>query len=97
MDPLAINTSTFTLKQGTNSFPGSVTYSGKTGTFTPSESLAAVTKYTATVNAGAKNYRGILWLLTLYGVSQPAAILQLLDQLVWSNSKLCYTCQISNK
>ena len=35
MDPLTINTSTFTLKKGTTTVPGTVTYSGTTATFTP--------------------------------------------------------------
>jgi hypothetical protein len=58
MDPLTINASTFILSQGTTSVPGTVTYSGKTGTFTPSGTLAAATKYTATVTTGAKSLTG---------------------------------------
>jgi hypothetical protein len=58
MDPLTINTSTFTLNQGTTAVSGTVAYSGTTATFTPSNNLAAVTTYTATITTGAKNLAG---------------------------------------
>src|SRR4030043_819555 len=40
MDPLTINTSTFTLQQGATAVSGTVAYSGTTATFTPSNTLA---------------------------------------------------------
>src|ERR1700690_913375 len=40
MDSSTINTSTFTLKQGTTAIRGVVTYTGMTATFSPSDSLA---------------------------------------------------------
>jgi len=58
MDPLTLNETTFTLKQGTTSVPGSVSYSGKTATFKPSAILAAATSYTATITTGAKSLTG---------------------------------------
>ena len=58
MDPLTINTSTFTLKQGSDLVPGTVTYSGTTATFTPTNTLAASTIYTATMTTGATSLTG---------------------------------------
>jgi hypothetical protein len=58
MDPLTINTSTFTLMQGTNEVSGIVNYSGVMATFTPTNILAAETVYTATITNGAKDLAG---------------------------------------
>jgi hypothetical protein len=64
MDPLTLNATTFTLRQGgTPSAPGSavagtVTYGGAAVTFTPAAALSANTLYTATVTTGAKNLAG---------------------------------------
>jgi len=58
MDPLTINTTTFTLKQGTTAVQGTVTYSVNTATFTPTNTLAASTVYTATMTTGAKTIAG---------------------------------------
>jgi hypothetical protein len=58
MDPATINNLTFTLKQGETLVPGTVTYSGKTATFTPTNTLAASTLYTATITTGAKSTIG---------------------------------------
>jgi len=58
MDPLTINNSTFFLKQGATTVPGTVTYSGNTAIFTPSSPLAAGTTYTATVTTGATSLTG---------------------------------------
>ena len=59
MDPSTINTSTFTLMQGTTPVAGTVTYSGLVATFTPSVYLAKNTKYTAMVSTGAKTLAGV--------------------------------------
>jgi hypothetical protein len=59
MDPETINGTTFTLKQGTNSISGVVTYTGTTASFTPAVNLNSNTVYTATVTNGAKNVAGI--------------------------------------
>jgi hypothetical protein len=58
MDPLTINTSTFTLKQGNTNVPGVVTYAGTTATFTPTNPLMAGTLYTATMTTGAETVTG---------------------------------------
>jgi hypothetical protein len=55
MDASTITTATFTLKQGTTSVSGFVSYSGKTATYAPSSNLAPNTVYTATVTTGAKD------------------------------------------
>jgi len=58
MDPLTINTSTLTLKKGSATVPGSVTYSGTTASFTSSNILTAGTTYTATLSDDAKDVAG---------------------------------------
>ena len=58
MDPSTINTSSFTLKQGTTAIAGSVSYLGTTATFMPSNILAAGTVYTATVTNSVKDIAG---------------------------------------
>lgn len=58
MDPATITTSTFTLKIGTTSVSGTVSYTGTTATFVPSSNLAASTAHTATVTTGAKDSQG---------------------------------------
>jgi len=55
MDPLTINSTTFTFKQGLTAVPGTVTYSGVNAVFTPTATLAANTLYTATITTGAKD------------------------------------------
>ena len=58
MDPATITASTFTLRQGTTSVPGTVSYAGTTATFAPSSDLAANGVHTATINTGAKDSSG---------------------------------------
>ncbi|HME56504.1 MAG TPA: ice-binding family protein [Candidatus Lokiarchaeia archaeon] len=58
MDPLTINTTTFTLKQGATPVSGVVTYSVVTAVFTPASNLSAGTPYTATITTGAKDLAG---------------------------------------
>jgi len=58
MDPATINSSTILVQQGTTNIPGTVTYSGTTATFTPTNSLLALTTYTVTVTTGAKTLAG---------------------------------------
>ena len=81
MNPLTINSSTFTLKQGTTAVNGTVTYSGTTASFTPTNTLAAGTSYTATMTTGAKSITGnslatnAIWNFTTGGsVSALAAV-----------------------
>jgi hypothetical protein len=58
MAPLTVNTSTFILKGGITSIPGTVVTSGNTSTFTPAASLEANTVYSATITKGAKDLSG---------------------------------------
>jgi hypothetical protein len=58
MDVATINTATFTLKQGTTTIPGTVSYLGNTASFNPTNSLVIGTVYTATITNGAKNTAG---------------------------------------
>jgi hypothetical protein len=58
MNSSTINSSTFTLKQGTTSVAGTVSYSGTTATFTPSAALAGGMVYTATITTGAQDLAG---------------------------------------
>ena len=58
MDPLTINATTFTVKQGATPVLGTITYTGTKASFTPAAPLAANTVYTATITTGAKNVAG---------------------------------------
>ncbi|MDO9579662.1 MAG: ice-binding family protein [Bacteroidales bacterium] len=83
MDPLTINTSTFTLKQGTTAVSGTVAYSGTTATFTPSNVLAPSITYTATITTGAKDLAGnalaanTVWSFTTAGATSGLAVVDL--------------------
>ena len=83
MDPATVNESTFTLYQGSNAVPGSVTYTGMTATFTPTNVLAAKTLYTATMTTGAKTATGnslasnSAWSFTTGGTSSTLAAVNL--------------------
>jgi hypothetical protein len=58
MNSTTINTTNFTLKQGSTAVTGTVAYSGTTATFTPSSALVANTVYTGTITTGAKDAAG---------------------------------------
>jgi len=58
MDPSSINTSTFLVKHGTTSIPGTVSYLDKKATFTPLTNLAILTEYSAEITTGAKTTSG---------------------------------------
>jgi hypothetical protein len=58
MDPATINSTTFTLKQGTSAVAGVVAYTGTTATFTSTANLSANKLYTATITTGAKDKTG---------------------------------------
>jgi len=60
MDPLTLNSSTFTLMQGSTSVAGTVTYAatGASASFNPSSGLTPSTTYTATVTTGATDAAG---------------------------------------
>jgi hypothetical protein len=59
MDPLTINATNFTLKQGTTAITGVVTYSGTTASFKPTNALVEGKTYTATITTAAKNAAGV--------------------------------------
>jgi hypothetical protein len=59
MDPLTINATNFTLKQGTTTITGIVTYSGSTASFKPTNALIEGKTYTATITTAAKNAAGV--------------------------------------
>lgn len=78
MDPLTLNGTTFTLKQGTTNIPGLVTYNGITASFNPTADLSSNTTYTARITTGAKNLAGVglasdyVWsFTTLNSISAP--------------------------
>jgi hypothetical protein len=58
MDPATITQASITLKQGTVSVAGTVTYSGTTARFTPSAALSAGKVYTGTVTTAVKDVAG---------------------------------------
>ena len=58
MDLSTLNGSTFTVKHGTYTVPGVITYAGTTVSFTPTL-LVADTDYTVTITTGAKSATGI--------------------------------------
>ncbi len=80
MDPLTINATTFTLKQGATTIAGVITYSGTTASFTPVTPLTLNTVYTATITTGAKNTVGTalasnyVWSFTTGSVTAPTVI-----------------------
>jgi methionine-rich copper-binding protein CopC len=58
LNATTVNSTTFTMKQGTTAITGNVTYSGSTASFTPSASLAYNTTYTGTITTGVKDVAG---------------------------------------
>lgn len=77
MNPLTLSATTYTVKQGTTSVLGTITYSGSTVTFTPSSPLTANKTYTGTITTGAKNVAGTalandyVWNFTTATVTPP--------------------------
>jgi hypothetical protein len=58
MNPLTLNATTFTVKQGTTTVLGAITYAGTMVSFTPAAPLAENKVYTVTITTGAKNLVG---------------------------------------
>jgi hypothetical protein len=58
MDPLTLSATTFTLKIETTAVEGTVSYTGTTASFTPSENLLSGVTYTASITTEAKNVKG---------------------------------------
>ena len=59
MDPSTFTATTFTLKQGTTTIAGAVTYSGSKASFKPTNPLLEGKIYTATITTGAKSATGV--------------------------------------
>lgn len=80
MDPLTLNGTTFTLKQGLTPIAGVVTYFGVTASFNPTVDLMPNTLYTATITTGAKNAAGTalaanyVWTFTTGSTAAPQVI-----------------------
>ncbi|MFV8345782.1 Ig-like domain-containing protein [Flavobacterium sp. ZB4P13] len=77
MNQATINATTFTLKQGTTSVAGSVSYNGTTAYFAPTAPLATNTLYTGTITTEVKNVQGTTiassytWTFTTGSVTAP--------------------------
>jgi hypothetical protein len=80
MDPTTLNSSTFTIRQGSNPVTGVITYNGNTATFTHVANFNPGTLYTATITTGAKNTFGApmaanyVWVFTTQGTTAPTVI-----------------------
>lgn len=83
MNTSTINTSTFTVKQGSVDIDGSVEYSDNKATFTADNSLMAATDYTATITTDAKSSTGMalaantVWNFTSGGSTEPLEVVDL--------------------
>ncbi|MEL7833718.1 Ig-like domain-containing protein [Fodinibius sp. Rm-B-1B1-1] len=58
LDPATVTTNTFRLQSSNGPISGSVSYSGTTATFTPDNSLADGTDFTATITNGIEDLNG---------------------------------------
>lgn len=58
MDPLTINNTSLTVKQGINTVAGTVSYSNKIAKFTPTGRLSAGVVYSASITTAAKDVAG---------------------------------------
>jgi hypothetical protein len=81
MDPATLTASTFTLKQGSTSISGTVSYTGTIASFTPGVNLLSGTVYTATITTGAKNILGTplsanyIWTFTTSAAKAPPTVI----------------------
>jgi hypothetical protein len=58
MDADTLTAGSFSVKQGSNTVPGTLAYAGLSVVFTPAAALTASTQYTVTVGTGAKDIAG---------------------------------------
>ncbi|MBL7870974.1 MAG: DUF3494 domain-containing protein [Cyclobacteriaceae bacterium] len=83
MDASSITSSTFTLKKGSTSIPGAVSYSNRVASFNPTNTMDASSVYTATITTGAKDVAGnaiatnMVWNFTTGGNSTSIAAVDL--------------------
>jgi len=81
MDSLTLNATTFTLKQGATTVPGTYSHTATTASFKPNSTLLSGTAYTATITTGAKNVPGTsmaneyTWTFTTGTIAAPTVIL----------------------
>ncbi|MDP2238309.1 MAG: ice-binding family protein, partial [Bacteroidales bacterium] len=59
MNPMTINNASFTLKIGTTTVAGQVSYSGVRASFAPTSNLLSGTTYIATITTAAQNLAGV--------------------------------------
>lgn len=77
MNPATITATSFTLKNGTATVVGTITYNNNLASFTPTNKLAPNTTYTATITTAAKSANGIAlasnyeWTFTTGANDQP--------------------------
>lgn len=77
MDPASLTNTSYTMKRGSASVTGTITYSGNTATFSPASDFAPSTVYTGTITIGASNVQGIamqedyLWTFTTGVMAAP--------------------------
>ena len=83
MDNTSINAATFTLKQGTTTIPGTVSYNGITASFKPTNLLELGKIYTATITNGVKSAGGMslannyVWNFTTSILPPPPVVIEL--------------------
>jgi len=83
MDPLSINENSFILKQGETLIEGTVSYSGLTATFLPTNTLTENTVYNASISTEAESYDGVAldnehkWSFTTSGSAIGLAVIDL--------------------
>jgi hypothetical protein len=83
MNPVSLNATTFTLKQGTTVVSGAINYSGTTATFTPSSMLQTGVIYSVTITNGVKDLAGNAlaanteWSFTTVGTTANLAVVNL--------------------
>jgi hypothetical protein len=79
MNPATITATSFTLRTGTTSVVGVISYTGTMASFTPVNNLAANTTYTATITTAAKSSNNVslaenhVWTFTTAANNQPGA------------------------
>lgn len=80
MDPVTIDSTTFTVTQGSTPVLGVVSYSGKTATFTPEMPLMLDSDYTASISTEAKDLEGnqltagVVWSFSTFSSESPEVV-----------------------
>lgn len=80
MDPVTIDSTTFTVTRGSTPVLGVVSYSGKTATFTPEMPLMLDSDYTASISTEAKDLEGnqltagVVWSFSTFSSESPEVV-----------------------